>query len=224
MGVPVRHPDAGDLLRPGPGPDRRAVDLEVGDGEEDPGVDRRRPAAQQEHHQDRGADRAGDVRTVERDEAEERPPRDRRDRQADEGPGPGGGPARLAEAEPGEVDEPVAGRHEEREVPEPVLVDPPEDRPDHLGHRGHDHDDARLRPLHGRQVGEGDRQEAPGADAEQELEAEIGVAVERQAERGDRQRGHAEAARAADDALDDPGVETAGGGRATGPAVDTTQG
>jgi hypothetical protein len=72
----------------------------------------------------------------------------------------------------------VTGRHEPRQVAEPVLVHAPEDRPDDLCARGDDDDEGNLGdPLWGKPAA-GQEQDDPRRRSEHELLPLVDVAVE----------------------------------------------
>ena len=73
--VAVRDAEPGQLARPAPRADRRPVQLERGDDEEDAGVRRARTRAPEEDAEQRDADRAGDVEARQHGRARRRPSR-----------------------------------------------------------------------------------------------------------------------------------------------------
>jgi len=56
------------------------------------------------------------------------------------------GAKRAAQRDAAEIDEPVRGRDEERQIVEPVVVDAPDERAGHLADRREEHDADGLRP------------------------------------------------------------------------------
>ena len=138
-------PSPGSSARPAPGADRRPVQLERGDDEEHAGVDRavaRRArgragaAARRSRPRRRGA-AARSARAAPQSSPRPRPRR-RRARAC-------ACAARARATGPVEEDEPVRGRHEERQVVQPVAVDAPDQRAGHLADRREEDDAERLR-------------------------------------------------------------------------------
>ena len=175
-GLPCVIEVPGAILGPAPRADRRPVELERRDDEEDARVGRRRAAAEQEDREQRGAEQPADVLPRQHRDARDAPRQHRDEGDADEQPLP-------ARREPGErdaaeVDEPVRGWHERRQVLEPVGVEAPDDRA------------ARSRRTvatattisvcarrSGETAPERDDEGEHGDEAEQELAAEADVAV-----------------------------------------------
>ena len=140
--VSVRDAEARQLGRPAPDADRRAVQLERSDDEEDAGVRRTRTAsargrcrATARRRRRRRRDAADTVSPASPQRASRSPPRRPRPARA----------TSAGEREPAEVHDPVRGRDEQRQVVQPVRVDAPDERAGHLAD-GREHDDAeRLR-------------------------------------------------------------------------------
>ena len=168
--VPVGDPEPGQRRRPAPRPDRRPVQLERGDRDEDARVRRPPPRAPEEDEQERHADRAGNVRARQNGQPGDSPT----------GGTDGGDPderplrERPRERQPAEVDEPVRGRDEERQVVEAVVVDAPDERAGHLSDRCERDDAERLRARERHE-----RYERRGEDGERhDAEPDLGVAAD----------------------------------------------
>ena len=121
-----------------PGPDHGPVQLEARDDEEDRRVDRAVAPAPEEEEEERHTHRAGDVPTRQHGQPEETPRRRGDGGREHEHAGVAG--ERGREREAGQVDEAVGGRHEERQIVQPVGVDAPDQGSGHLADRGEDDD------------------------------------------------------------------------------------
>ena len=85
--------------------------------------------------------------------------------------------------EAAEIDEPVRGRDEQRQVVQPVRVDAPDERADHLADRRERDDAERLRAGERGQRAERGEQHEPGQRAERELPVEADLRVDREQRR-----------------------------------------
>ena len=179
--VAVRDAEVRDLGRPAPGADRRAVELERGDDEEDAGVDRAARERQKKISSSGIAERAGDVAARDRHQAEHAPGHRRgRRRRDDEARVP---LQRERERDAGQEDEPVRGRHEHRQVVQPVGVEAPDQRAGHLADRREDDHAERLRPPLNRDARQPGDEHDPGQPAERELLRVGRVVVDREQRR-----------------------------------------
>ncbi len=79
---------------------------------------------------------------------------------------------RLGQPQPCQVDEPVAGGHEEGQVAEAVRVDPPDDRPDDLHACRRSDDEEGPHAAFGRERDESRGEDQPGDGSEHELASE----------------------------------------------------
>jgi len=73
---------------------------------------------------------------------------------------------RLGRKQPEQVDDPVARRHEERQVVQPVLVDAPDQGPEDLEARRHADARPDLRALLARSFQRGEVEDREGQDTE----------------------------------------------------------
>ena len=90
---------------------------------------------------------------------------------------------RNGQCEPAEVDDPVRGRHEERQVVQAVAVDTPDQRADHLAdRRERDHAECLCAALE-RDPGERRREHRAGEEPERELLRVARVVVQREQHR-----------------------------------------
>jgi hypothetical protein len=173
--VSLGEAEAGHDLLPPPGADRGSVELECRHDDKDPCIDAT-ACDDERRRQCPATDRTGDIRCRKHRQPHDAPAGDTHDgRRHQPAPPATGG---FREREPGEVDEPVPGRHVGREVPEPVLVDAPEQRPDDLAARRDDDDEHGLAPHRGGLETEQPREQGRGADAERELPPRPSVPVD----------------------------------------------
>ena len=141
--VSLRESDPGYDGLPSPRADSRAVELERDDDHEDAGVDR---AARPQEDRDQKGAAIGPrgVRRREHGDAGNAPDPCDGD-SGDEEPARAS-PDERSQGEPCEVDEPVSGRDERRQVVEAIRVHAPNERPDHLPDRCEADDGEGLQP------------------------------------------------------------------------------
>jgi len=176
--VPLRDSESRNGGLPRPRPYRRAVDLEGRHDHEHACVDG--PACDEENHdEERAADRTRDVGGREHGQAQYCPHGRTRDRDAEQYVGPPSREHRQRHAR--EVDEAVAGRYERREVLEAIRVHTPDDRPHHLAERRDPDDREGLNPDGGRMQCQERQQHPSREDAERELTRPADLLVGQQA-------------------------------------------
>jgi len=179
----LREPEAGNCRLPGPGTERRPVQLEPGDDDEDAGVDRTsRP--HQHGDQEGASDRAHDVRGGQHRDSGDPPDRRTCGRNAEEHVRPCSRERR--EREPAEIDEPVTRWDEHGQILEAVAVETPDQGADNLPERGDSDNRERLETDRGRVKGEEPCEHRDGQSAERQLPRSSDLSVEPEPANGPR--------------------------------------